>query len=54
MKVIYAIELAVRVDGLPSISVCGAGNLARLFWWRPLPSRRPHSVRPSVDWRSDL
>ena len=49
MSVIYAIELAVRVDGTPAVSACGAGNLVRLFRWRPLPPRRPHSVRPSVD-----
>ena len=36
------------VDSTPASSACDAGNLVRLFRRRPLPQRRPHSVRPSV------
>ena len=50
MFVIHAINELRGVDGTPSrFGVCDAGNLVRLFRWRPLPQRRPHSVRPSVD-----
>jgi hypothetical protein len=42
----------VRVDEVwtarPQNSACDAGYLVRLFRRRPLPRRRPHSVRPSV------
>jgi len=42
----------VRVDGTPARSACDAGNRVHLFRQRPLPQRRPHSVRPSVDTKS--
>jgi len=34
-------------------NACDAGNLVRLFRRRPLPRRRPQSVRPSVHGNSD-